>query len=67
MGWPTGRWQGIRGRDRARVLAGGPGGWVSEVGEGEGQVQFEAVFASAQWCQPNMSSRAYRGGGAGAH
>ena len=58
---------------RARVLAGGPGGWVGEVGEGKGQVQLDAValftrvneqdFDAAQWCQPNMSSRAYRGGG----
>src|SRR5262249_61379395 len=57
----------------ARVLAGGPGGWVGEVGEGKGQVQLDAValftrvneqdFDAAQWCQPNMSSRAYRGGG----
>jgi len=36
---------------------------MGEVGEGKGQVQLEAVFAAAQWCQPNMSSRAYRGGG----
>jgi hypothetical protein len=36
---------------------------VGEVGEGEGQVQFQAVFAAGQWRQPNMSSRAYRRGG----
>jgi len=46
---------------------------VGEVGEGKGQVQLDAVvlftrvneqdFDAAQWCQPNMSSRAYRGGG----
>ena len=30
------------------VLAGGPGGRVGEVGEAEGQMQFQAVFAPAQ-------------------